>query len=171
MLAPGTSRQELARRLNAAYAGGLLSDETFARRLDQVLGARLIDAPRLIGDLNLRRERRDWRTTVSHAIQTVLERLRLPGGQAEDDEPLVLGLEWGGETHELLVGRHHACDVVVSHPSVSRHHAELQFRDGSWILRDLDSTNGTLVNGVRVGRCQLHPGDLIELGLEQIRVD
>ena len=45
------------------------------------------------------------------------------------------------------------------------------FRDGSWILQDLESTNGTLLNGVRVGRCRLRPGDRIRLGTEELRID
>jgi NAD(P)-dependent dehydrogenase (short-subunit alcohol dehydrogenase family) len=42
--------------------------------------------------------------------------------------------------------------------------AALPFRDGSWIIQDLGSTNGTIVNGEHVGRCQLQPGDRLQLG-------
>lgn len=46
----------------------------------------------------------------------------------------------------LVVGRAEACEVVVAHPSVSREHAELRLRsDGSILLVDLDSLNGTFV--------------------------
>jgi pilus assembly protein CpaF len=69
------------------------------------------------------------------------------------------------------VGRHHGCDVVIDHPMVSRRHARLRFRDGRWILQDLESTNGTLVNGAAVGRCQLRPGDELALGDYRLVVD
>ena len=53
--------------------------------------------------------------------------------------------------------------MVVGHPSVSRRHARLSFRDGHWVLRDLDSTNGTRVNGTPVVRYRLEPGDRLSL--------
>jgi pSer/pThr/pTyr-binding forkhead associated (FHA) protein len=83
----------------------------------------------------------------------------------------LLALDWNGGRDELLVGRHDHCDVVVGHPSVSRKHARLSFRDGRWVLRDLDSTNGTRVNGKRVVRCRLEPGDRLSLGSADLLVD
>jgi pSer/pThr/pTyr-binding forkhead associated (FHA) protein len=77
----------------------------------------------------------------------------------------------GVESDRLLVGRHPACDVVVADPSVSRRHAQLTFRDGVWILQDLGSTNGTTVNGERVGRTTLQSGDVVELGKQAIQID
>ena len=61
--------------------------------------------------------------------------------------------------------------MVVGHLSVSRRHARLSFRDGRWVLRDLDSTNGTRVNGKRVVRCRLEPGDRLSLGSADLLVD
>jgi pSer/pThr/pTyr-binding forkhead associated (FHA) protein len=96
-------------------------------------------------------------------------------GRPRPSEPpallALLALDWAGGCDELLVGRHLQCDVVVSHPSVSRTHARLSFRDGHWVLRDLDSTNGTRVNGRRVGRCRLEPGDRLSLGSADLLVD
>jgi pSer/pThr/pTyr-binding forkhead associated (FHA) protein len=83
----------------------------------------------------------------------------------------LLALDWTGAQTELLVGRHPACDVVLRHPSVSRRHARVFFRDGRWIVQDLDSTNGTEVNGCRVGRCELRPGDHLALGGEGLTID
>jgi pSer/pThr/pTyr-binding forkhead associated (FHA) protein len=60
---------------------------------------------------------------------------------------------------------------VLTDPSVSRRHARLRFRDGHWILHDLESTNGTLVNDVPVVRCELRAGDLVALGDEHLVVD
>lgn len=59
------------------------------------------------------------------------------------DQPARLALDWSGAISELILGRRRDCDVVLSDPGVSRRHARLFFRDGSWVLEDLDSTNGT----------------------------
>ena len=48
--------------------------------------------------------------------------------------------------------------------TVSRHHARLELREGRWFLVDLDSSNGTLVNGRRVHDTEVRPGDRILLG-------
>ena len=70
-----------------------------------------------------------------------------------------------------MIGRHHACDVVLENLSVSRHHARLLFRDAKWIVQDLESTNGTIVNGTRIGRCELRPGDQLGLGNAHLTID
>jgi pilus assembly protein CpaF len=61
--------------------------------------------------------------------------------------------------------------VIVDEPTVSRRHARLVFRDHKWIVQDLKSTNGTVVNGARVGRCELRAGDSVVLGRAHLRVD
>jgi FhaA, N-terminal domain/FHA domain len=67
----------------------------------------------------------------------------------------------GGAT----LGRSRQCDVVLSDPNVSRQHAEIRPRGGSWVLSDLGSTNGSSVNGRRIaGPEVIRPGDEIELG-------
>ena len=63
------------------------------------------------------------------------------------------------------LGRSRQCDVTVDDPNVSRTHAEVRPRGGSWVLSDLGSTNGSRLNGHRVeGTEVLKPGDEIELG-------
>src|SRR3954447_17132168 len=49
----------------------------------------------------------------------------------------------------VVIGRETDCRVRLSHPSVSRHHAELTFADGRWLLRDLDSSQGSHRAGTR----------------------
>ena len=80
----------------------------------------------------------------------------------------------------LVIGRAADCGLVISHPSVSAHHAELHFDGEQFWLRDLSSANGTFVNGVRITSTALNEGDKVHLGpiaLEftsgqlQIRVD
>jgi hypothetical protein len=67
----------------------------------------------------------------------------------------------GGAT----IGRSRSCDIVLDDANVSRQHAEVRPRGGSWTIADLGSTNGVTVNGVRVERPQtLKPGDRVEVG-------
>jgi hypothetical protein len=65
----------------------------------------------------------------------------------------------------VTMGRSRQCDVMVDDPNVSRTHAEVRPRGGSWVLTDLGSTNGSRLNGRAVeGSEVLKPGDEIELG-------
>ncbi len=167
VLRPGASRKQLAHRLKAAYADGLLSHDTFNHRLDRALSPGVIDARRLIGDLSPRAGR------AGRAVTRWLGPLsrRLTPFPDQGDSCRLLGLDWTGATSEMLIGRHHECDVVLDNDAVSRRHARVFFRDGHWIIQDLESTNGTCVNDVRVGRCRLSPGDRIRLATVELRVD
>jgi predicted RecA/RadA family phage recombinase len=69
----------------------------------------------------------------------------------------------------IIIGRVAGCDVVISDPEVSRRHASITWERGQPILRDLGSTNGTFVNGVRLtGSQALSDGDTIGLGKVQL---
>jgi hypothetical protein len=170
MRAAGSLRHRIARTLNAAYGDGLLSESTFAHRLDVLFGSPLIEPDRLVGDLTFRSPRRGFPLDLRRTIATVKEAVGA-AGRSSPTRPTLLALDWTGAQTEVLVGRHHACDVILEGLSVSRRHAQLRFRDGNWILRDLGSTNGTTVNGRRVVRCRLEPGDLVSLGDESLVVD
>jgi hypothetical protein len=161
VVVPGGSRSRIARTLGAAYSGGLLSPDTFVARLDQALESRVIDPGALVGDLSFRRPPGGW-------VSRLTAWLAAP---AEITRASLLGLDWSGGQAELLIGRHQRCDIVLRDPSVSRRHARLTFRDHKWIIQDLRSTNGTIVNGARVGRSEVRPGDLLALGDERLRVD
>jgi hypothetical protein len=170
MLRPGDARRRMERTLNAAYGDGLLSQQTLVQRLDLLFGSELVDPAGLVGDLTLRRPRRALSATWGRLIVSLRRAAALD--RARPTKPAtLLALDWAGGRDELLVGRHDACDVVVGHPSVSRKHARLSFRDGHWVLRDLDSTNGSRVNGTRVVRCRLEPGDRLSLGSAELLVD
>jgi hypothetical protein len=167
----GTSRSQIARTLNSAYADGLLSEDTFLRRVDQLLAAPLVDSHRLIGDINLRSPRGAWLATVAETVTRGIARMRHWTEADPPCPPTLLALDWSGAQSEMLIGRHHECDVVLTDLAVSRRHAQLRFRDGKWILQDLRSTNGTIVNGVAIGRCELRPGDLIAIGDVRLTID
>jgi len=167
---PGASRRRLALALNAAFAEGLISEETFAHRLDYVLRGRVIEPSKLVGDLHLRNSV-GLRARVGAAMTTVVEHLAGIFDDGSLRPSTLLALDWTGNQCELMVGRHRECEVVLQNLSVSRRHARLIFRDGHWVLQDLASTNGTTVNGRRVGRCELRPGDWVTLGDERLRID
>jgi predicted component of type VI protein secretion system len=67
----------------------------------------------------------------------------------------------------IIVGRHPHCDVRLRSIRVSRRHCCLAEVDGEVAVRDLDSTNGTLINGRRVEAGRLKPGD--ELSIANLR--
>lgn len=87
--------------------------------------------------------------------------------------PLYSLISFGGDQHfelpvgrTLLVGRAVECDVPVFDPTVSRHHAELTADEhGEGVrVRDLGSSNGTAINGVRVTEGWLAPNDSVAFG-------
>ena len=73
--------------------------------------------------------------------------------------------QWEAD-HLLKIGRVAPADVVLEDPSISRRHAEIEFTELGWIARDLGSTNGTFLNGVRIGNADrlLHEQDLLQCG-------
>src|SRR5689334_24346448 len=77
----------------------------------------------------------------------------------------VKGKAW--ESGDLLrIGRLDPLEIVLDDNSVSRYHAEIRATDRGWRVRDLGSTNGTSLNGVRLGNGQwpLRPRDLLQFG-------
>lgn len=66
------------------------------------------------------------------------------------------------------LGRRVDNTVVLDDPSVSRVHAQMRAIDGHYVLFDLGSTGGTYVNGQRVDRIVLYPGDVISLAKCQL---
>lgn len=162
----GPIRERLAGVLNAAYGDGLLSERTHSHRLELLFGSDLVDPARLTGDLTFRGAGRSLADVLMQARQSLTSILRAPPGAER-----VLALDWSGAREELTIGRDDGCDVVLTGPTVSRHHVRLCFRDGVWILHDLGSTNGTLVNDQRVVRCRLIAGDRLDLGGERLTVD
>jgi FHA domain len=164
----GLLRWRLANNLRSAYAAGLLTQDTFAHRIDHLFGSNVVEPERLVGDLTFRR--RADRRTFTEVVEQVVTRWRRRDA-ADDPQLPILALDWTGSTAQLLIGRGSACDLVIEHQTVSRRHAQLFFREGRWIVIDLRSTNGTYINGSRVRRSQLLPGDELAFGGETLRVD
>jgi diguanylate cyclase (GGDEF)-like protein len=64
----------------------------------------------------------------------------------------------------LVIGRASDADVRIEGPGISRHHARVRIGGGAVEFEDLNSTNGSFINGQRVERRELLPGDKIQLG-------
>jgi len=64
----------------------------------------------------------------------------------------------------MTIGREQGLGLVISHPLVSRRHCQLTRRGEVVFLKDLDSANGTTVNGQRVKEVALKPGDKLTIG-------
>ncbi len=88
------------------------------------------------------------------------ERPRAPRASLEprDGAPVALG----GEA--VLIGRDPQSDLVLDDRRVSRKHAEIRLRLGRYTLYDLQSTNGTYVNGRRIAEKVLDDGDRLSIG-------
>lgn len=69
-----------------------------------------------------------------------------------------------------VLGRGSDADIVIDDPGVSRRHAEIRLDDGSAVIRDLGSTNGTFVDGERASTARLTDGSTITLGRTRITV-
>lgn len=73
------------------------------------------------------------------------------------------------ETERVTIGRQSGCTITIRDTNVSREHAQLRRRPNGWTIRDLGSTNGTKLNGVRVESEQmLANGDVIMLGAMKV---
>ena len=68
----------------------------------------------------------------------------------------------------LVIGRDPESDLVLDDRRVSRRHAEIRLRLGRFTLYDLESTNGTFVNGRRIAEVVLSDGDRIQVGGAEI---
>ena len=72
----------------------------------------------------------------------------------------------------VTIGRSRQSDIVLDDPNISRQHAEIRPRGGSWVLNDLGSTNGSRLNGRNVERSEvIRPGDEIELGSTALKFE
>jgi pSer/pThr/pTyr-binding forkhead associated (FHA) protein/subtilisin family serine protease len=81
-----------------------------------------------------------------------------------------------GERHPVIaegitIGRSAENDVCLPETTVSRRHARIEWQDGAFVLLDLDSANGSFVNGQRVERQVLQDDDQIQIGHSHLRFD
>ena len=65
---------------------------------------------------------------------------------------------------KLNIGSGADVDILLDHPTVSRKHAEIWQEHANWVIRDLDSKNGTFINGRRIVQSFISKGDELKLG-------
>jgi hypothetical protein len=145
-----------------------MSPDTFSDRVERVYGARTqSELEELISDIQPARAPRrlllrlvEWVSALGADLAAAWERPRIP----------VIALPTAATTR-VTIGRANDCDCVLTEATVSRHHAELRRDGGRWLLRDLGSSNGTRVNGMRVLEAtEVHPGDRVALGDARYRL-
>ncbi len=110
-----------------------------------------------------------YSTTVEISIPTFVG--KLPTAQRAYFE--IMGLEKDNKVIELKeegfhIGRSPECQLQLPASNVSRRHARVFHRNEEYHIEDLNSTNGTYVNGVRIVKCVLRNNDHIKIGGVQI---
>lgn len=81
-----------------------------------------------------------------------------------------------GRSHELkaektTIGRVEDNTFQIPDPSVSSHHCEVLLKGTDVVVRDLDSTNGTFINGQQVTEATLKPSQILRLGQVEVRLE
>jgi hypothetical protein len=155
-------RDRVLRELRERAVEGRLSHETFERRVDSALRARShAELTALVSDLppasRLVRGLTGAITSLSSVTARIEAAWRAPRLPRFALPP--------HDCARLLIGRSPGCQFVVTDLSVSRVHAELRRAGDNWLLADLGSMNGTVVNGYRVvAPTRVRPGDEVAFG-------
>jgi diguanylate cyclase (GGDEF)-like protein len=112
----------------------------------------------------------DPRRTVPMPLRTVLGRVDIPVLRATAGPDILRFVALDGGS-PVEIGRDEGCGLVLSDISVSRRHARV-VRDADGVaVADLDSSNGTLVNGQLGRHGRLRPGDSLEVGSVPLRLE
>ena len=156
--APAAARPSLTGRLRAALDRCLRTGWTWPA---PPAGSSRAAAPRSALRLTSGMTRADEepRTPFRRGTRRVV-----PAELSEPAEPLPLEFPRGAQTF-FSIGRDVGCDLAIADMTVSRMHARLERRANGWLLTDLESTNGTRVNGWLVrGDVQVKGGDRVSFG-------
>jgi hypothetical protein len=81
------------------------------------------------------------------------------------------GLTCELKADKITVGRLEDNVFQIAEPSVSSHHCELNRRGADLLVKDLNSTNGTFINGEKVAEAVLKPGQILRLGQVEMRLE
>ncbi|TVZ00652.1 FHA domain-containing protein [Trebonia kvetii] len=193
--ASDADRDQVVSRLRDEYVAGRLSQETFLHRMNLVLETkRQVDLPPLLADLpqptpngqkvgqtlggwlrgtwsrvtatQIRRPGRDAPPRTVAPRRAPLRAMTTGMGAADVGRRVPLALQFPrGSGDQFSIGRDASCDLAIADVTVSRRHAQLERTADGWLLSDLESTNGTRINGWRVrGRVPVRVGDLVSFG-------
>jgi predicted component of type VI protein secretion system len=109
------------------------------------------------------------------AFQNIDKTLVKTPSQTNRRQVYLVRIDPSGETvipvvgEYISIGRSEENTVIIEDPNVSRQHALVEKKDGRFIIRDLESTNGTFVDGCRVEKHALHNGDTITIGTTKLQ--
>ena len=73
-------------------------------------------------------------------------------------------------SNPLILGRKADCDIRLINPTVGRHHCKVSVENGELVAKDLDSSNGTFINGEKIGQGRLRDGDVLECGTAEVKI-
>ena len=161
MRASDERREQTVAALRERALDGCLTLDTFADRVDAAYRAKTREQlDDLVADLPRAGSRLRAFVGALRRSFTSIGRRPLPPDPALEIEVLL-----PRDCEAVTVGRSRDCDVVVGEETVSRVHAELRHgEDDEWTVRDLDSLNGTWLNGARVREARVGRGDVLRLG-------
>lgn len=73
-------------------------------------------------------------------------------------------MEYPIEKNYTVIGRDTLADIALRDPLISRQHVAVIMHEGAYILKDLDSTNGTSLKGALIQQADLHHADVFVIG-------
>jgi Nif-specific regulatory protein len=84
--------------------------------------------------------------------------------KAPDGSAKTIRLKTFSHSKPVTIGRSEEADVMIDDPNCSRVHVAIRYWDDLFVIRDMNSRNGTLVNGQKIIVAPLNPGDIIRIG-------
>lgn len=123
--------------------------------------------------------RHDWQIKVNTTLpdNTLPDTAAMENRELLPEEELIpenAFLVVGGKTNFPLqsvvvdIGRHSDNDLVIEDQYISRHHAQLRAINRRYVIFDVGSTGGVLINGKLIKHATLHPGDVIQIGMTHL---
>jgi hypothetical protein len=151
-------RDATIRVLRDGHADGRIGPATLEERVGRALMVkRATDLRELTVDIKQVSRMRAWFVHMIGELERGPEE-----GTSRVEEP---SLWLSGLGHRpVVVGRAEQADLVVTDETVSRLHAQIVRTPDGLILTDLASTNGTWIDGRRIGQIEVMPGDIVLLG-------
>ncbi len=103
--------------------------------------------------------------------KTIVKLKAQPKEKSQTKSPCLVVMEGSnaGEVYKMdkpvtVIGRDEKCDIVIWEEGVSRQHAKIERQNQNYMITDMESTNGTFVNGVSTKQITIQEGDKIRMG-------
>ena len=104
--------------------------------------------------------------TLEHPPANLIRQLKLVVVDGPD-----AGRRVRADADRMVIGKHESCDLVVTDESVSRFHCDMTIVDGRVLVRDLESKNGTTLDGASILAAYGKGGSIVQLGTTRLRID